>query len=97
MYVKCKILSTLTVLMDIIYITGYGGNSNMTEAGLLGGCQELGLAWSWCQHAADLVTSGQLRSYVRSGQVRVPGVRSILRSAGGGGSTEVKSSSWSGQ
>lgn len=67
----------------------------MTDIGVQGGSEELGVAWAWLHHATDLVSSGQLRSFVRSGQVRVPGARSILRSVGVG-SSEVRSAVWSG-
>ena len=36
--------------------------------------EELAMAWSWCDHVTDMVTSGQLRQHVRPG-VRVPGAR----------------------
>ena len=39
----------------------------MAEVGQLGAeSEELRLAWAWLQHATDLVTSGQLRSHLRS-------------------------------
>ena len=57
------------------------------------GSEELSLAWAWLQHASDLAASGQLRPHTRSG-VRVPGARSILRSASG--ASEVKAMAWAG-
>ena len=57
------------------------------------GGEELSLAWAWLQHASDLAASGQLRPHTRSGQVRVPGARSILRSAQG---SEVRAMAWAG-
>ena len=58
------------------------------------GSEELSLAWAWLQHASDLAASGQLRPHTRAGQVRVPGARSILRSASG--VSEVKAMAWAG-
>ena len=50
-----------------IFATGYGSHVNMAEVGQLGAeSEELRLAWAWLQHATDLVTSGQLRSHLRS-------------------------------
>ena len=59
------------------------------------GSEELSLAWAWLQHASDLAASGQLRPHTRSG-VRVPGARSILRSAASGGSSEARAMAWAG-
>ena len=103
----------LTPVALKIFAPGYGSHVNMAEVGQLGAeSEELRLAWAWLQHATDLVTSGQLRSHlrsysthpqsiwiqssiimyfitIRSGQVRVPGVRAILRS-GGSSSSEAR-------
>ena len=73
-------------------ISGYGSKTTELDA-TDAGAEELGLAWAWLRHAADLATSGQLRPHTRSGQVRVPGARSILRT---GGAAEVRAVSWSG-
>ena len=73
-------------------ISGYGSKTTELDA-TDAGAEELGLAWAWLQHAADLATSGQLRPHTRSGQVRVPGARSILRM---GGAAEVRAVIWSG-
>ena len=79
----------IAVVMQRRAGAGYGGDQSyqITDD------EELRLAWSWCSHVTDLVTSGHMRQSVRSG-VRCPGVRSVLRS---GHSTQQRSVSWSGK
>ena len=65
----------LTPVALKIFAPGYGSHVNMAEVGQLGAeSEELRLAWAWLQHATDLVTSGQLRSHLRSYTTHAPSI-----------------------
>lgn len=85
----------IAVVMQERAKRGYGSAVNMKEVGTTVSEEELRLSWVWCQHSSDLLQSGKLRSHVRSGQCKVPGVRTVLRS-GQSVSSQVRSSQWTG-
>jgi len=85
----------IAVVMQERARRGYGSSANMRDVGENSEGEELRLCWVWCQHSADLLQSGKLRSHVRSGEVRSPGVRTVLR-PGLGLSSQLRTSQWTG-
>ena len=85
----------IAVVMQERARRGYGSAASMRDVGTGSEEEELRLSWVWCHHSADLLQSGKLRSHVRSGQSKSPGVRSVIR-AGQSHTSQLRSSQWTG-
>ena len=85
----------IAVVMQNRARRGYGRAANMRDVGLEISDEELRLCWLWSQHSAELHQAGRLRSYVRSNQGKIAGLRTVVRS-GLGLSSEVRLSEWTG-